>query len=631
MSYLQSTKQKTAILQILNFITMISIQTNMLKYFLLFLLIVFCSSCKTDENHDYVDLGLPSGTLWATCNVGITTPSGYADLYAWGETDCKIVFQWDFYRWGNDKNLIKYCLDSTKGHVDNLEVLQEEDDVATVLWGDDWRMPSETEINELIKGCQWKWTENYEGTQIKGMIGTSLFNKKTIFFPACKYVDTYIDHNLVYYGYCHSHFDNMKGFNVVLEGCYFSRNLAFSSYATSLNFESDRLPYVSSESRMKGCMIRAVRSEKIDCKQKNCPAVLKESFALSADSVAKFNVVGDYISQSLIVSGYFNCHTDWEYNYVDTLVTDSIMFMMVRGKDTKKNKTKSPHKSAYFRKRLKISKGIKKVVFGPTLETIWTRTTPFEYKLEGNPVCEMISIVSSTDLCPYYSPTVYEKKDDDWVEPKRCRDTSEFANIVLDKHVLNGYTPCDVNKDGFLDYILLIEGPYEQGEYPNDKDDEDDEHNESKHANEGIMLVVNEGDTSFVSSLSNSGCFYPIDQDGGCYFAPELMVWANADSLEIHYGHGRYGWWNYKFLYRDGNYQLTETNRCSNRGPILEWGSHIDLEKGYEEIKILKTDFPYKDSYCLDEEPDDDSYKITKFKIKRYGNYTLTNIRQFCY
>lgn len=600
---------------------------NRLNYFLLFFMIVFCSSCKTVENHDYVDLGLPSGTLWATCNVGDVAPDGYADLFAWGETDAKIFFDWDSYRWGEEKKLIKYCLDSTKGHVDNLAILQEEDDVATVLWGNDWRMPSETEIKELIRGCQWKWTKNYKGTHTKGMIGTSLFNGKTIFFPACKFVETYKDHNQVYYVYCSSNFDEMEGYNVVLKGCYFSRNLASYSNATSLNFESDGLPYVSSESRMMGCMVRAVRTEKIDCNQKNCPAVMKNSVALSADSVAEFNVVGDYTSQSLVISGYFNCHTDWEYNHVDTLVTDSIIFMTVRGIDTNKNKTKSPHKSAYFRERIYVSKDIKKIVFGPTLETIWTRSTPCTYKLEGDPVCEMISIVSSTDLCPCYYPTVYEKKEDDRFEPKRCKDTSEFATVVLDKHVLNGYVPCDVNKDGLSDYILIIEGPYEHGEYLND--DEENEYYESKHANEGIMLVLNEGDTSFVSSLSNSGCFYSIDADGGNYYAPELMIWANADSLEIHYGHGRYGWWNYKFLYRNGNYQLTETNQCSAHGPILVQGSYIDLEKGCEELRILKTDFPYENLELLDEEPDDDSYMITNFKIKRRGDYTLTNIKQF--
>ena len=56
-------------------------------------------SDNTQDDHEWVDLGLPSGTLWATCNVGATTPEEYGDYFAWGETEPKEVFTWDTYKW----------------------------------------------------------------------------------------------------------------------------------------------------------------------------------------------------------------------------------------------------------------------------------------------------------------------------------------------------------------------------------------------------------------------------------------------------------------------------------------------------------------------------------------------------
>ena len=69
--------------------------------------------------HDYVDLGLPSGTLWATCNVGADVPEGYGDYFAWGETAPKEAYDWNGYKYGNFVNdryeFDKYCTDSVYG------------------------------------------------------------------------------------------------------------------------------------------------------------------------------------------------------------------------------------------------------------------------------------------------------------------------------------------------------------------------------------------------------------------------------------------------------------------------------------------------------------------------------------
>ncbi|MCI7430492.1 MAG: hypothetical protein MSS84_06410, partial [Bacteroidales bacterium] len=73
------------------------------------------------NGHDYVDLGLPSGTKWATCNVGASTPEEYGNYYAWGETTPKAYYDWSTYKWcnGSKTTLTKYNTSSSYGTVDN--------------------------------------------------------------------------------------------------------------------------------------------------------------------------------------------------------------------------------------------------------------------------------------------------------------------------------------------------------------------------------------------------------------------------------------------------------------------------------------------------------------------------------
>ncbi|MCQ2193188.1 MAG: T9SS type A sorting domain-containing protein [Paludibacteraceae bacterium] len=114
--------------------------------------------------HDYIDLGLPSGTLWATCNVGATTPTGYGHHFAWGETETKKVYDWSTYKWceGSKNSLTKYF--------DKKMELDSEDDAAMVNWGKEWRMPTSEEQGELLENCYMVWTTNYLGTDVAGVI-----------------------------------------------------------------------------------------------------------------------------------------------------------------------------------------------------------------------------------------------------------------------------------------------------------------------------------------------------------------------------------------------------------------------------------------------------------------------------
>ena len=100
---------------------------------------------ENETGYEWVDLGLPSGTLWATCNVGANSPEEYGDYFAWGETQTKNVYNWGVYRLcgGSQNTMKKYCTNSSYGMVDNLTALESEDDAATVNWGSEWQTPTQ--------------------------------------------------------------------------------------------------------------------------------------------------------------------------------------------------------------------------------------------------------------------------------------------------------------------------------------------------------------------------------------------------------------------------------------------------------------------------------------------------------
>lgn len=87
----------------------------------------------------------------------------------------------------NHKKHTKYCTSKLYGVVDKRLILDEEDDAATANWGQEWRMPSIADLKELIRSCNWKFTDNFNGSKIAGMIGVSKKNKNVIFFPASGY------------------------------------------------------------------------------------------------------------------------------------------------------------------------------------------------------------------------------------------------------------------------------------------------------------------------------------------------------------------------------------------------------------------------------------------------------------
>ena len=127
----------------------------------------------TINGHEWVDLGLPSGLKWATCNVGADSPEDYGNYYAWGETTTKSTYTED--------NSLTYGLNESQlqsqGYIDGSGNLTPSHDAATANWGGSWRMPTKTEMQELIDNCTRTWTtqNGVKGTKMTGPNGNSIF------------------------------------------------------------------------------------------------------------------------------------------------------------------------------------------------------------------------------------------------------------------------------------------------------------------------------------------------------------------------------------------------------------------------------------------------------------------------
>ena len=135
------------------------------------------------NGHRFIDLGLPSGLLWAETNIGAETAADDGDYYAWGETTEKEDYDWDTYKYGTpSSDLTKY------NKTDGKTVLDKEDDAAYVNWGSSCRMPTDDDFTELKNSgiCTWRWKSKTtsSGSSISGYKVTSKKNGNSIFLPA---------------------------------------------------------------------------------------------------------------------------------------------------------------------------------------------------------------------------------------------------------------------------------------------------------------------------------------------------------------------------------------------------------------------------------------------------------------
>lgn len=201
------------------------------------------------NGHDYVDLGLPSGTLWATKNVGANSITDYGLYFSWGGTighyDCTTKsFDWPDYELGyhnstvSDANMAKY------NQTDGLTILEAVDDAASVNMGGEWHMPTVDQINELRNTTYVtnEWITNYQGSGVNGRLFTSVSDSsKTLFLPAS--------------GYCSAGSQTHLG----ITGNIWTklRNSTNSTNGRTFSFHSSNIS-MSSEARRMGQTIRGV-------------------------------------------------------------------------------------------------------------------------------------------------------------------------------------------------------------------------------------------------------------------------------------------------------------------------------------------------------------------------------------
>ncbi len=143
------------------------------KLFTLLLALVAIATTGRAQNkingHEYVDLGLPSGTLWATCNVGATKPEEYGDYFAWGETEEKSDYSINTYLYWSEQ----YNSGDNIGE----DISGTRYDVAHVKWGGPWKMPTRAQIKELKENCSHEVVvlDGVKGMSFTGINGASIF------------------------------------------------------------------------------------------------------------------------------------------------------------------------------------------------------------------------------------------------------------------------------------------------------------------------------------------------------------------------------------------------------------------------------------------------------------------------
>jgi hypothetical protein len=182
----------------------------------------------TKNGHEYVDLGL--SVKWATCNVGAESPEDFGDYFAWGETTTKENYSWSTYKYHDNVNSTIYPYSGV--------VLNQEDDAATVIWGEHWRTPTYDEFNELKTQCTWtKTTIN----GVDGFLVTSNvegYTDKSIFLPKAGEM-----------------YDSTHGYSIY--GRYWSSSLHGNDlYAYFMTFSSSAI--LDYNLRCQGCSVRPV-------------------------------------------------------------------------------------------------------------------------------------------------------------------------------------------------------------------------------------------------------------------------------------------------------------------------------------------------------------------------------------
>lgn len=265
------------------------------------------------KSPEYVDLGLASGTLWATWNVGANAPEEYGDYFAWGEVEPKEAYNKDWSNYfdsNNGTNFNQYYLGTVNGKV-GLAELANEDDAAYMNWGEDWRMPTKAQVMELSNECTWSWDSAKRGYTVTGP------NMNSLFLPAAGEA---FQSSCLYAGSI---------------GFYWSSSLneAGNAVACYLSFSSTYGGGWSYGYRCNGHSVRAVRAQATVPDTPVDPVVLVESISLSKSNISLYIEDDCTLSATVLPSNADDKSITWSTSdkSVATVTADGYVYAVGEG------------------------------------------------------------------------------------------------------------------------------------------------------------------------------------------------------------------------------------------------------------------------------------------------------------
>ena len=171
----------------------------------------------------------------------------------------------------------------------------------------------------------------------------------------------------------------------------------------------------------------------------------------------------------------------------------------------------------------------------------------------------------------------------------------------------------DLNNDNKKDYVLIIKNTKEEEIVENRFGDLVDRNRR------GIIVILDKED-NYEKVVENKDCFLSENEDGGVYMPPELWINIEDNELKIHYGHGRYGYWEYIFKYLESDFKLIGYESSENHGPKVLYQSKIDF------IKKEKT---LSENTTKDPEAEEEIFEVISYDIKIDDLIRLTEIKNF--
>ena len=254
--------------------------------------VIHAQSCPDDNHPHAIDLGLPSGTKWACCNVGADAPMQYGEYFSWGETAQKEEYTFETYSFCHSDNGDWSNVSSLDWDFLGEDIGGTQYDAAYVKWGEDWRMPSLNHIKELIEYCEYEPMP--ADSEIKGLVFTGP-NNQSIFLPAGYWV---------YLGKLKNVFNTRKN---ILLGYYWTSsqnmdydyfyNVGYEDLAFALEFNAVPLEYYTHETienvevceyRLGGMNVRPIQNvtSSINMVQKDATSSSKGIFTIQGTRVS---------------------------------------------------------------------------------------------------------------------------------------------------------------------------------------------------------------------------------------------------------------------------------------------------------------------------------------------------------